>query len=86
MLDKLVTVLIVDDSRIFRSALETSLAGLEDIKVIGSAYSGEKALELIAKERPRLVTLDVELPGMDGLETLKEILKINKNRNETLFS
>ncbi len=79
MVDKLVTVLIVDDSRIFRSALEMSLSGLEDIKVIGSAFSGEKALELIAKERPRLVTLDVELPGMDGLETLKEILKINKS-------
>lgn len=79
MVDKSVTVLIVDDSRIFRSALESSLAGLEDIKVIGSAFSGEKALELIAKERPRIVTLDVELPGMDGLETLKEILKINKS-------
>jgi two-component system, chemotaxis family, protein-glutamate methylesterase/glutaminase len=70
-------ILIVDDSRIFRAALEASLAGQEDIEIVGSVFSGEKALEFIDASPPDLVTLDVEMPGMGGLETLKVIQKIN---------
>lgn len=70
-------LLIVDDSRIFRSAIEESLAGLNDIEVIGSVWNGVKAIEFIQSNRPDLVTLDVEMPDMDGLETLKAIQKIN---------
>jgi two-component system chemotaxis response regulator CheB len=71
-----VTVLIVDDSRLFRSALEEALGHENDIAVVGSAYSGEKALEFIRQNRPDIVTLDVEMPGMDGLKTLEEIRKV----------
>jgi two-component system chemotaxis response regulator CheB len=73
-------VLIVDDSRIFRAALETALAGVEDVAVVGSVYSGEKALEFIRRTPPDFVTLDVEMPGMDGLETLKAIQQFNAGR------
>lgn len=70
-------LLIVDDSRIFRSAIEESLAGVNDIKVIGSVWNGRKAIEFIQSNRPDLVTLDVEMPDMDGLETLEAIQEIN---------
>ena len=70
-----ITVLIVDDSRIFRSALEECLSELDDIKVIGSVFNGEEALKFIGSKRPDVVTLDVEMPGINGLEVLKLILK-----------
>jgi two-component system, chemotaxis family, protein-glutamate methylesterase/glutaminase len=73
-------VLIVDDSRIFRAALEASLAGQEDIAIVGSVFSGEKALEFIKASPPNLVTLDVEMPGIGGLETLRAIQRINAER------
>lgn len=70
-------VLIVDDSRIFRAALEDSLAGQEGIEVVGSVFSGQKALEFLQATPPDVVTLDVEMPGMDGLETLRAIQRFN---------
>ena len=67
------SVLIVDDSRCFRAAIEEALAGEPDLRVVGSVFSGEKALELIDHNPPQIVTLDVDMPGMDGLQTLQAI-------------
>jgi two-component system chemotaxis response regulator CheB len=78
-----VKVLIVDDSRIFRAALEEALAGKDEVRVVGSVFSGAKALEFIRATPPDLVTLDVEMPGMDGLETLRAILALNAARPDT---
>ncbi len=75
-----INVLIVDDSRLFRSALEQALAGQEDIAVVGSVFSGAKALEFIRKTPPDVVTLDVEMPGMNGLETLEQIQRLGAGR------
>lgn len=72
-------LLIVDDSRIFRNAIEESLASENDIEVVGSVWNGVKAIEFIQSNPPDLVTLDVEMPDMDGLETLKAIKKINES-------
>jgi two-component system chemotaxis response regulator CheB len=73
-------VLIVDDSRIFRCAIEEALAGQQGIAVAGSVFSGEKALDFIRAEPPDLVTLDVEMPGLGGLETLQAIQRLNAGR------
>ena len=75
-----IKILIVDDSRIFRSAVAEGLAGADDIEVIGSVWNGIKALEFIRATPPDLVTLDIEMPVMDGLETLQAIQKINAAR------
>jgi len=75
-------VLIVDDSRIFRAALEEVLADQEGITVVGSVFNGEKALQFIQRSPPDLVTLDVEMPGMDGFQTLQAIQKLNATRPE----
>ena len=73
-----VKVLIVDDSRIYRGILETALKGVKGLQIIGSVRDGYKALDFIKKTPPDIVTLDVEMDEMDGLETLKEIQKLNK--------
>jgi two-component system chemotaxis response regulator CheB len=73
-------VLIVDDSRIFRSVLEEALTGQEGIAVAGSVFSGAKALEFLQATPPDMVTLDVEMPGLDGLETLEAIQRFNAGR------
>lgn len=71
-----ISVLIVDDSRLFRTALEQALSGQDDIAVVGSVFSGANALEFIRKSAPDVVTLDVEMPGMDGLATLEQIQRL----------
>jgi two-component system chemotaxis response regulator CheB len=73
-------VLIVDDSRIFRAALEEALAEQEGVQVVGSVFSGEKALEFLRAAPVDVVTLDVEMPGLDGLQTLAAIRKLNGGR------
>ncbi len=70
-------VLIVDDSRVFRAALESALAGLPDLVVAGSVFSGQKALDFLQTAHVDLVTLDVEMPGMGGLETLAALRQWN---------
>jgi two-component system, chemotaxis family, protein-glutamate methylesterase/glutaminase len=74
-------ILIVDDSRIFRSALEAALSGEADVAVVGSVFSGEKALQFIHATPPDMVTLDVQMPGMDGLQTLRAIHQFNASRS-----
>jgi two-component system chemotaxis response regulator CheB len=73
-------VLIVDDSRIFRSALEAALGEHPGVRVVGSVWSGEKALDFIRESPPDLVTLDVNMPGRGGLETLSEVRQLNASR------
>jgi two-component system chemotaxis response regulator CheB len=73
-------VLIVDDSRIFRAVLEEALAGQDGITVAGSVFSGERALDFIRATPPDLVTLDVMMPGLGGLETLHAIQRFSAAR------
>lgn len=75
--DKKTTILIVDDSRIFRSVIQECFNKEKNVEVVGSVWSGSKALEFIQATPPDLVTLDVQMPGMDGLETLQAIQKFN---------
>lgn len=75
-------ILIVDDSRIFRSAIEDALAGLPGARVVGSVWSGEKAVAFVRETPPDLVTLDLNMPGLGGLDTLSEIRRLNASRPE----
>lgn len=68
-----ISVLIVDDSRIFRSELELALGDLPGVTVVGSVFSGEKALEFLERNSVDLITLDIAMPGLSGIETLREI-------------
>lgn len=68
-----IRILIVDDSVVMRSLLR-SVAGMDaDLEVLGTAADGDSALRAIESDRPDVVLLDVEMPGMDGLATLREL-------------
>ncbi len=69
-----VRVLIVDDSALMRKLLADILAGAPEIEVIGLARDGEEAVQLTAKLKPDVVTLDVEMPGRSGLDILPDLL------------
>lgn len=69
-----VRVLIVDDSAYMRFTLSKYLSEAPDLMVVGTARDGQEALELIPKLQPDVVTLDVEMPRLDGLSTLREIM------------
>lgn len=65
-------ILIVDDNDLMRTLLRGILRG-ENCQVIGEAKNGSIALEIIARNRPDIVFLDVMMPEMDGLEALQSI-------------
>lgn len=67
-------VLIVDDSAFMRSVLKRMLESEENLCVVGTAENGGEALEKIAALNPDVITLDVEMPVMDGLEILSRIM------------
>lgn len=66
-------VLVVDDSILYRKIITELLAAIPGIEVVGSASNGEIALAKIEQLAPDLVTMDVEMPIMDGLTTLRQI-------------
>jgi two-component system, chemotaxis family, protein-glutamate methylesterase/glutaminase len=66
-------VLIVDDSAVMRSLLRSVISAAAGLEVAGAAPDGESALTAISSLRPDLVLLDVEMPVMDGLVTLKRM-------------
>jgi two-component system chemotaxis response regulator CheB len=66
-------ILIVDDSAVMRSLLRTVICADESLEVAGTAVDGESALSAIETLRPDLILMDVEMPVMDGLVTLKQL-------------
>jgi two-component system chemotaxis response regulator CheB len=74
---KAIRVLIVDDSAFVRKALSTMLQSEPDIEIVGLANNGKEAIEKTAELKPDIITLDVEMPVMSGLEALKVIMEQN---------
>jgi len=72
---KTIKVLVVDDSAFMRKWISDFLSEHPRLEVIGTARNGQEALEKIAVLRPDVVTLDVEMPIMDGLATLRHIME-----------
>ncbi|MEG8945607.1 protein-glutamate methylesterase/protein-glutamine glutaminase [Rosettibacter firmus] len=69
-----ISVLVVDDSAFMRKAISLMLESDEKIQVIGTARNGQEGVELAKKLRPDIITLDIEMPVMDGLTALKKIM------------
>ncbi len=67
-----VRVVIVDDQLPFRDAAKLVFDLLDRFEVVGEAASGEEALELIQSLRPDLVVMDINLPGMNGVDATRQ--------------
>lgn len=67
-------IMIVDDSRVVHSQIKKILDGT-DFEIVECCRDGESAIEAYGKYKPDLVTMDIIMPGMDGLEASRNILK-----------
>ncbi len=81
-----IRVLVVDDAVVVRRLVTDVLAADPEIEVVGIAANGKIALQKIAQLAPDLITLDIEMPEMDGLETISEIRKTWKTLPVIMFS
>src|SRR5690606_36055580 len=69
----IISYMIADDHKIFRQGLKLALAGDHKLKCIGEAADGHQLLDLIKKQPPHVILLDLRMPGMDGIEALAHI-------------
>jgi len=72
-----IRVLVVDDSRVARELLAYLLEGDPQIQVIGTAASGDEAVEAVQQKRPDVVTMDYYMPEMNGLDATRKIMEVD---------
>lgn len=68
-----ISAVVIDDSAFMRKSISIMLESDPDIKVIGQAKDGEEGYNIVKALRPDIVTLDIEMPKMDGLTALKKL-------------
>ncbi|MGR9046169.1 MAG: response regulator [Gammaproteobacteria bacterium] len=73
----MIKVLLVDDHEIVRSGVEALLNKAKDIKVIAVAKTGEDSVEAVAQHQPDVVVMDINMPGIGGVEACRRILNDN---------
>ncbi|MEO0795216.1 MAG: response regulator transcription factor [Verrucomicrobiota bacterium] len=71
---QIIRVLVVDDNALLRRGLSETISIEPDFEVVGSAVSGEEAIDLYDTLRPDVVSMDYQMPGMDGVECTRAIL------------
>lgn len=71
-----IKILITEDHQLVREGIETMLAGVPDIEVIGAVASGEEAINLARSNKPDVVLMDILMPGMTGIEAARWIKEI----------
>src|SRR5262249_40083598 len=79
-------ILVVDDSVVIRKLLTTTLNEVAGMEVVATAATGRIALARLPQCNPDVVILDVEMPEMDGIETLKQIRKVSPRIPVIMFS
>jgi len=83
---KPIRVLIADDAVVVRRILTTVISEDPDLEVVGVAVNGAIALQKLEQLKPDIVTLDIEMPEMDGLQALRALRKVNRDIPVIMFS
>ena len=78
--------LAVDDHPSVREGLTLLLAGAPDIDLVDTVHSGEEALDSVRRHKPGVVIVDVRLPGMDGISTVKRLAEAAPKAGTVIFS
>ena len=73
----MINILIVDDHDLVRTGIKRLLNDVRGIKVIAEADSGEQALERIRRRRPDVILMDINMPGIGGLEATRKLLRLD---------
>jgi len=81
-----IRVLVVDDAVVMRRMISEVLSADPELEVVGSAPNGRIALQKITQVNPDVITLDVEMPEMDGLQTVRELRKTHPKLPVLMFS
>jgi len=82
---KPIRLLVVDDHALFRAGLISLLQDMDDFQVVGHAGDGLEALGLIPKTKPDVILLDVNMPRMSGVETVKAIRKLPQDEQPRIL-
>ena len=77
-------VLVVDDSKVVIAQLESILAGVDGVELVGRAMDGAAAVRTAAFTRPDLVLMDIVMPGMDGLSALR-VIRANRPKTRVVM-
>jgi DNA-binding NarL/FixJ family response regulator len=72
-----ISILLVDDHEVVRKGVRAYLDTIPEFDVIGESSSGEEAIQMVAEHIPDIVLMDLIMPGMDGIETTRQIKKIS---------
>jgi DNA-binding NarL/FixJ family response regulator len=82
----LVRVLVVDDHEMFSDALALLFSTQPNIELIARAHSAEEGIQLAARERPHVVLMDLDLPGMDGIEATKRVRVVSPDSKVVILT
>ncbi|MCB1531694.1 MAG: chemotaxis response regulator protein-glutamate methylesterase [Alphaproteobacteria bacterium] len=81
-----IQVLLVDDSAVIRGALARILENFDDVEIVSSVANGEMAISSARRKQPDIIIMDIEMPVMDGITALPEVLKTSPNSKVIMFS
>ncbi len=75
----MIRIVIADDQELIRESLKIVLSANEDMEVVGLAGNGQEALDLVKKEKPDVVLMDIRMPVMDGVECTRQVKELYPN-------